>query len=111
MPRLPPSRPPMPRPTPSPPSPRSKRRPTFGPAKSRSVARPAFPFFTHRRRALPPIMALPLPDPDAQAHSDRLTALIADQIHAAGGWISFARYLELVLYAPGLGYYSAGSRK
>lgn len=56
-------------------------------------------------------MALPLPDADAQAHSDRLSALIADQIDQAGGWISFARYLELVLYAPGLGYYSAGSRK
>lgn len=56
-------------------------------------------------------MALPLPDADAQAHSDRLSALIADQIRQGGGWISFARYLELVLYAPGLGYYSAGSRK
>ncbi len=29
----------------------------------------------------------------------------------AGGWISFARYMEMALYAPGLGYYSAGSRK
>jgi SAM-dependent MidA family methyltransferase len=56
-------------------------------------------------------MALPLPEAEAQAHSDRLSALIADQIRQAGGWISFARYLELVLYAPGLGYYSAGSRK
>ena len=56
-------------------------------------------------------MALPIPAPDAQAHSAELCALISDDIRAAGGWISFARYLELVLYAPGLGYYSAGSRK
>ncbi len=28
-----------------------------------------------------------------------------------GGWISFARYMELTLYAPGLGYYAAGSAK
>jgi SAM-dependent MidA family methyltransferase len=27
------------------------------------------------------------------------------------GWIPFARYMELALYAPGLGYYTAGSRK
>jgi len=56
-------------------------------------------------------MALPVPSPDAQSHSDALTRLIADEIRQAGGWISFARYMELVLYAPGLGYYSAGSRK
>ena len=28
-----------------------------------------------------------------------------------GGWISFARFMELALYAPGLGYYAAGARK
>ena len=27
------------------------------------------------------------------------------------GWISFARYMEMALYEPGLGYYSGGSRK
>ena len=31
--------------------------------------------------------------------------------HASGGWISFADYMDLVLYAPGLGYYSAGVQK
>lgn len=30
---------------------------------------------------------------------------------AGGGWLSFARYMELALHAPGLGYYSAGARK
>jgi SAM-dependent MidA family methyltransferase len=61
---------------------------------------------------IPPQLAhLPAPPADAQALSDQLTAFIARQIDAAGGWISFARYMELALYAPGLGYYSAGSRK
>lgn len=56
-------------------------------------------------------MALPIPDAAAQSHSDQLSQLIADEIRCAGGWISFARYMDLTLYAPGLGYYSAGSRK
>jgi SAM-dependent MidA family methyltransferase len=61
---------------------------------------------------IPPHLAhLPAPSLDAQAVSDQLSALIANEILAAGGWISFARYMELALYAPGLGYYSAGSRK
>jgi len=61
---------------------------------------------------LPPRLShLPEPSPDATAHGQRLCALIAEQIASAGGWISFARYMELALHAPGLGYYSAGSRK
>lgn len=61
---------------------------------------------------LPPHLAhLPSPSPEAQAVSARLAALIRDDIRASGGWVSFARYMELALYAPGLGYYSAGSRK
>lgn len=43
--------------------------------------------------------------------SAALTRLIANEIAAGGGWISFARYMELALYAPGLGYYMAGARK
>ena len=54
---------------------------------------------------------LPAPSADANAHSERLAKLIANEIAAAGGWISFARYMELALHAPGLGYYSAGTRK
>jgi len=54
---------------------------------------------------------LPEPSADAQAASAALTRLIATEIAAAGGWMSFARYMELALYAPGLGYYSGGSRK
>jgi SAM-dependent MidA family methyltransferase len=33
------------------------------------------------------------------------------QIAAANGWIGFDRYMDLVLYAPGLGYYTAGTHK
>ena len=54
---------------------------------------------------------LPIPPAEAQAHSERLVALIREEIAAAGGWIPFVRYMELALYAPGLGYYTAGARK
>jgi SAM-dependent MidA family methyltransferase len=54
---------------------------------------------------------LPAPAADALAHSARLRELIAREIAAGNGWISFARYMELALHAPGLGYYSAGATK
>ncbi len=54
---------------------------------------------------------LPAPDPDALAHSGRLRALIQEQVCAAGGALPFSRFMELCLYAPGLGYYSAGATK
>ncbi|MDH4113933.1 MAG: SAM-dependent methyltransferase [Burkholderiaceae bacterium] len=54
---------------------------------------------------------LPSPDSFAAEHSARLQALVAREIEAAGGWIPFDRYMELALYAPGLGYYAAGARK
>ncbi len=57
------------------------------------------------------VSQLPIPDAQAQAHSKKLISHIVDEIKANGGRISFARYMELALYAPGLGYYSAGSRK
>lgn len=60
---------------------------------------------------LPKNPTLPLPPPAALALSARLQTLIRGEIRSAGGWISFARYMELALYAPGLGYYSAGSHK
>jgi len=50
-------------------------------------------------------------DPDARAHSERLQALIRSEIQSAGGAIPFWRFMELALYAPGLGYYSAGATK
>lgn len=54
---------------------------------------------------------LPALTPDEDAHSQRVSARIREEIAAAGGWITFARYMQLALYEPGLGYYSAGARK
>lgn len=55
----------------------------------------------------------PIPEPDA-AQREQLAAVRAAlqrYIGARGGWIGFDEYLEQVLYAPGLGYYSAGAAK
>jgi SAM-dependent MidA family methyltransferase len=54
---------------------------------------------------------LPAPSPEALAHSAKLCGLIRRDISAQGGWIPFSRFMELALYAPGLGYYTAGARK
>jgi len=55
--------------------------------------------------------SMPAPSPEASAHSERVAARVRGEIAAAGGWIGFDRYMELALYAPGLGYYAAGARK
>lgn len=55
--------------------------------------------------------ALPEPGLEAQAHSRALAYIIVRRIAEAGGWLSFADYMSLALYAPGLGYYTAGARK
>lgn len=54
---------------------------------------------------------LPLPGPEALAHSRCLQDAICQEITSGGDWLSFARFMELLLYAPGLGYYAAGARK
>ena len=54
---------------------------------------------------------LPPPDDDARAHAARVLGHICQQIEASGGWIPFAVFMDLALYAPGLGYYAAGARK
>ncbi len=56
-------------------------------------------------------VSLPPPDADALAHSQRLSALLREEIRAQQGFIPFSRFMERCLYAPGLGYYSAGSAK
>jgi len=48
---------------------------------------------------------------DERLHTLRVRAHIVAEIAACGGWISFERYMDLALYAPGLGYYSAGAHK
>ncbi len=57
------------------------------------------------------VSQLPLPDADALLHSERLLKLVHDEIECSGGVLPFDRYMDLVLYAPGLGYYAAGSQK
>jgi SAM-dependent MidA family methyltransferase len=55
--------------------------------------------------------SLPEPDADAREHSTRLAGAIGAEIAAGDGAIPFSRFMELALYAPGLGYYSAGATK
>ncbi|HEY0801910.1 MAG TPA: SAM-dependent methyltransferase [Steroidobacteraceae bacterium] len=50
-------------------------------------------------------------DEAAAEHSARARDYIMAQIAAAGGWLSFERFMDLALYAPGLGYYSGGAQK
>ena len=57
------------------------------------------------RSILPPL------SPEEAHHSAAVAALIHAEMAAAAGWLSFERFMELALYAPGLGYYSAGSFK
>ncbi|HUW50144.1 MAG TPA: class I SAM-dependent methyltransferase [Sulfuricella sp.] len=54
---------------------------------------------------------LPAPDPVAQQHSEKTASQIRREIEAGDGWMPFSRFMELALYAPGLGYYSAGMHK
>ena len=61
-------------------------------------------------QASTPIDSVPLSDVE-RAHSARVVAEIRRQIYDNGGWLAFDRFMDAALYAPGLGYYSAGSRK
>lgn len=54
---------------------------------------------------------LPIPNAIALQHSDTLLQKIREEIAANQGFITFAHYMTLALYTPGLGYYSAGSHK
>ena len=48
---------------------------------------------------------------DALAHSQRVSAFLHARIQEQGGWVPFSKWMHEVLYAPGLGYYAAGSVK
>ncbi|MDH5487874.1 MAG: SAM-dependent methyltransferase, partial [Gammaproteobacteria bacterium] len=54
---------------------------------------------------------LPSLTPEEQAHQEKVTCRLREEITASGGVISFTRFMELALYAPGLGYYAAGKHK
>ena len=55
--------------------------------------------------------ALPDVDPVAQQHSQAVSAKLREMLGASGGTLPFDKYMEHVLYAPGLGYYAAGATK
>lgn len=57
------------------------------------------------------VLKLSAPNDAALIHSETLIQLIRKEIQANQGQITFARFMELALYAPGLGYYSAGLQK
>ena len=48
---------------------------------------------------------------DALVHSQRVSAFLRAQLQEQGGWLPFSQWMHHVLYAPGLGYYAAGSVK
>ena len=54
---------------------------------------------------------MPALDPAQRAQADAVLAAVRARLAAHDGWLAFDDYLELVLYAPGLGYYSAGATK
>ena len=54
---------------------------------------------------------LPIPDVDALTISQQLIDRISQHITQQQGIIPFDDYMAMVLYEPGLGYYSGGSRK
>ena len=64
-----------------------------------------------RIRVTPAMRGMFEPDALSLAHSEKVARHVRDVIVQEGGWISFARYMELIMFAPGLGYYSAGAAK
>lgn len=57
------------------------------------------------------VATLPSLTPEEAEHSRRIEAHVRRLIEAAGGWIDFETFMDAALYAPGLGYYSAGAAK
>ncbi len=56
-------------------------------------------------------ITLPPPSKSALQHSQNVQQAIRSKIQNSDNWISFSEYMKLVLYAPGLGYYSGGTTK
>jgi len=57
------------------------------------------------------VTTLPLLNADELAHSQRVIEHIRAFMRERGGVIGFDAWMRLALYAPGLGYYSAGATK
>jgi SAM-dependent MidA family methyltransferase len=86
----------------------------FGPALEHDPANPATPpaaRLSGEERVVTHSFDDSPPTPDLLAGSNAwLVALIRDEI-VADGAIHFARFMELALYAPGLGYYQTPERR
>lgn len=54
---------------------------------------------------------LPALDSESQAHGRQVHFYLRERIQEANGWLAFEDWMQAALYAPGLGYYSAGSTK
>ncbi len=57
------------------------------------------------------MLSLPTPTRSACQHSCAVQEMICAEIATAGGGIPFTRYMELAIYAPGMGYYCSGAAK
>lgn len=66
---------------------------------------------TNRLRITPITRNLPEADSESLKHSACVAAYIQEIIRRENGWIPFSRYMDLAMFAPGLGYYSAGAAK
>ena len=58
-----------------------------------------------------PSLPTPPAAPDVTHVLAALRERIATEMQQSGGWLGFDRFMELALYAPGLGYYANGSTK
>src|SRR5688500_14893143 len=95
--------------TPSACKPRTMAAPTRRAPPVTSTARPA-----RSTRGAPGSFMLDMLPPLTAAeseHSRKVVERVRDAIDAGSGWISFERFMEIALYEPGLGYYSAGAAK
>ena len=54
---------------------------------------------------------LPEPSADERAASERMRDHLRQALRVAGGFLPFEQYMELALFAPGLGYYVGGTQK
>ena len=59
----------------------------------------------------PSNLTLPAPSVDARSHSERLAASMRAEMDANAGRITFQRFMQMALYAPGLGYYTSATDK
>lgn len=56
-------------------------------------------------------MNFPIPNAEESELVNAMQSLLRDNIERSGGLLPFDRYMELCLYAPGLGYYVNGRRR